>query len=67
MKSTTSSNAGRAALSRSATAQRVGAGAAFDCASVAATMAAMARAVAPPSRTVLRPTRSLAWIAVVPS
>jgi hypothetical protein len=29
--------------------------------------AAMARGGRPPSRAVLRPTRSLAWIAVVPS
>ena len=36
-------------------------------ASVAATCAAIAFATRPPSRAVLRPTRSLAWIAVVPS
>ena len=35
--------------------------------SVASICAAIARATAPPSRAVLRPTRSLAWIAVVPS
>jgi FMN-dependent oxidoreductase (nitrilotriacetate monooxygenase family) len=34
---------------------------------LASTRPAMRRAVAPPSRAVLRPTRSLAWIAVVPS
>ena len=41
--------------------------AARSAASVASISRASALAVAPPSRAVLRPTRSLAWIAVVPS
>src|SRR6218665_115235 len=40
---------------------------ASNSASVLSICAAMSRAVRPPSRAVLRPTRSLAWMAVVPS
>src|SRR5439155_1064238 len=65
-----SSSAGsftRAADSRLAMACAAGWSRASSAVSVASISRATAFAVAPPSRTVLRPTKSLAWIAVVPS
>src|SRR6218665_3536721 len=59
--------AGRAAGGGRAMERAAGVPLASNSASVLSICAAMSRAVRPPSRAVLRPTRSLAWIAVVPS
>jgi hypothetical protein len=67
MKSILSRNARRAAVRRFAMAGASLLAEAASAFSVASMRATIARAVVPPSRALLRPTKSLAWIEVVPS